>query len=468
MSGKARKTTRLLLTIMAGNVILGCCGGCSSGPTDSLPGKTSSGNTTDQVTFSWQNPSLYGKAVDGNRGLRDPFIVKDGDFWYMTGTMAPYWDSETEKPKGVPLYKSQDLQNWTFVGIMVARPETEDKWYQGRFWAPEIFQHNGIYYITVNCCSKNGDNHGFLVASANHIEGPYTVLTEEEPLLYGNDAHLFVDDDGKVYLYGSAILGAQIDLATLSFLSPWKSQVEPVKGSDRWNGEREGVSFEGPYVLKRNGAYYLFYSTWSRGYEVGVAYSQEPLSGWQLYDNPLYGGINRASCEQYGGIYEEGYYVAQDKYREVGHNSVFLGPDGGDWIVAHAFDYEEGGVKYVMDRLDFPEEGGVLVRDTENDQPVNGPTFGEREAVFSQPGKASPVKALDIWGMGYRDQHYDLPEKIDILFDNGWREAYPVTWSDQINTSSVGTKTVVGTVIYQGTEFPCTATVQVRRARPNT
>ena len=38
--------------------------------------------------FSWSNP-IANYTPDG-KGLRDPFILKEGQYWYMTGTMSPY------------------------------------------------------------------------------------------------------------------------------------------------------------------------------------------------------------------------------------------------------------------------------------------------------------------------------------------------------------------------------------------
>ena len=192
--------------------------------------------------------------------MRDPFILKDGDYWYLTGTMCE--NSETP-PGGVPLYKSKDLKTWTYIGLMAVRPDdSQNKWYQRRFWAPEIFQRNGKYYITVNCCKATPDwsDHGILICEADNIEGPYKILNDGKPLALGNDAHLFCDDDGKVYLYASDIWAAEIDLGTMMFLTSRKNIIKPVKGSAAWNGQREGVGFEGPYVVKRdNILYVLFY-----------------------------------------------------------------------------------------------------------------------------------------------------------------------------------------------------------------
>ena len=47
------------------------------------------------MTYSWTNPQIYNG--DGNIfPLRDPFILKEGDVWYMTGTLPPYGLSKEE------------------------------------------------------------------------------------------------------------------------------------------------------------------------------------------------------------------------------------------------------------------------------------------------------------------------------------------------------------------------------------
>ena len=330
--------------------------------------------------FTWSNP-ISNYTPDG-KGLRDPFILKEGKYWYMTGTMSPYGIVDGQHPEGVPLYRSSDLKKWVFVGIMVARPDdSENKWYQERYWAPELFALNGKYYITVNCCLNDGSKHGMLLAVADNIEGPYTVLTDEKPLAYGNDAHLFVDDDGKTYLFSSGICGAEIDLEKGELKTQLKTLFTPVKGSYDWNGERSGVGFEGPYVIKHGDTYYMFYSTWARGYEVGIARSKSPLEGWEIDPEPIYGGINENSCMNYGGIYETGVYKYQDKYREAGHNCVFTGPDGEKWIAAHAYDYTDGEVKLVIDRLVIDDDGVRVIDidpETGEEKEIKGPTWGKR------------------------------------------------------------------------------------------
>ena len=212
---------------------------------------------TEMKTFTWENPVKYNQN-ESVEHVRDPFILKVGDVWYMTGTLPPYGDrpNEADRSKGVPLYKSEDLREWTFIDYIVKRPaESEGKWYCDRFWAPEIFAYNGKYYVTVNCCRADTSNHGFLFAVSDKIEGPYTVMNESAPLVINNDAHLFRDDDGQVYLFGSGIWMAKIDLENLELLSSPQYIISPVPNSDAWNAERPRVAFEGPYVLKHEGKY---------------------------------------------------------------------------------------------------------------------------------------------------------------------------------------------------------------------
>ena len=428
--------------------------------------ETPTEETTDppvtEATYTWSNPIRYGRSTPA---LRDPFILKVGDLWYMTGTLPPYGlASEAERTKGVPLYKSADLDTWEFVDYIVETPaESENKWYSERFWAAELFAHNGKFYVTVNCCRVDGSNHGFLFAVADDIEGPYTIMNPDAPLALGNDAHLFADTDGQTYIFASNIMYAKIDLDSLTLLTGWQSAVSPVKGSTAWNGERPNVGLEGPYALTLGGKYYLFYSTWSRGYEVGLATATSVNGEWTMYPDPMYGGMNQGSCDYYGGIYEEGYYENQDKYRECGHNSVFEGPDGELWIAAHAFVEGSSTPMLIIDRLTLDEERGLVCLDTATGKVINGPTYGERSVTYDPTdNEAKPLHALDVWKYADQGTACVLPDEVDLLLENGFRRCIPVVWDGEADTSKEGEYTVSGTATYKGVEYPVTARISVR------
>ncbi|MDP4208842.1 MAG: family 43 glycosylhydrolase [Bacteroidota bacterium] len=39
---------------------------------------------------------------------------------------------------------------------------------------------------------------------------------------------------------------------------------------------------EGPFVVKRDGVYFMFFSIWTRGYKVGLLKFKSPLGPWEL------------------------------------------------------------------------------------------------------------------------------------------------------------------------------------------
>ena len=98
---------------------------------------------------------------------------------------------------------------------------------------------------------------------------------------------------------------------------------------------------EGPFVLKRDGIYFMFFSAWTRGYEIGVMRAPTPLGPWTLGERePIFGTRKRTYREkqmQEGGYASLKFEDTHDPYVEVGHNAVFEGPDGKDWLCCHYF-----------------------------------------------------------------------------------------------------------------------------------
>ncbi|MBE6676076.1 MAG: hypothetical protein E7594_04450 [Ruminococcaceae bacterium] len=421
--------------------------------------------TPDSESFTWANPLSY-QNNSGVDHVRDPFILKVDNAWYMTGTLPPYGMEETQadRTKGVPLYRSTDLLHWEFIDYIVKTPDqSENKWYSERFWAPELFAHNGKYYVTVNCCALDGSNHGFLFAVADSIEGPYTIMNPNAPLALGNDAHLFADDDGQIYLFASGIWMAKFDLENLHFLSSAKQIISPIPNSDKWNAERPGVGFEGPYVLKHEGRYYCFYSTWARGYEIGVAVADDINGPWTMYENPMYGAMSQERCDFYGSRYQDGYYLHQDKYRECGHNSIFQGPDGGLWIAAHVTGGGVvQGVQMTIDKVIFDEAYGLIAIDPATNAPILGPTHGEQTVKYDAEDSApQALKALDVWGYTSVGNTYALPSFVDVLMDNGFRTSAQAMWEGEVDTSVSGKAVINGTATLGSQTYPIRAFIEV-------
>ncbi|MCX6997022.1 MAG: family 43 glycosylhydrolase, partial [Kiritimatiellaeota bacterium] len=102
---------------------------------------------------------------------------------------------------------------------------------------------------------------------------------------------------------------------------------------NRVPGTWEQVGIEGSFVIKRAGVYYMFYSSWSRGYEVGYATAPHPTGPWTKYSgNPIYGAQDPKRCQANGLPYTG---KPDSPFLGAGHCTIFTGPDGRDWIAAH-------------------------------------------------------------------------------------------------------------------------------------
>lgn len=135
------------------------------------------------------------------------------------------------------------------------------------------------------------------VAVADQLMGPYEIVTKEKPLTKGNDLTFFQDTDKKVYAYwneSKKITGSEIDLESMTLK---KKHYLFTTSEGAW----DQVGIEGAYTIKNDKVFVLFYSSWSRGYEIGYAMSKSPLEPFTKYSgNPIYGAQNQASCERYG------------------------------------------------------------------------------------------------------------------------------------------------------------------------
>ena len=351
------------------------------------------GSCCEAATFTYQNPISSGIWPTG---LRDCQVLRDGDWWYLTGTSFPHWPrQEVESDpdtfnNGVVLYRSRDLLNWEFRKFIVSRPGP-DKWYYRRFWAPEIQKIGDKYYALFNCRNDDlgyvGQYTGFAVA--DHIEGPYTVVTGDAPFSTGNDLTFFQDDDGSVWAFWNrgrefGIGFARVDLQTGKMLTEPVSAIQPgevtfardetgtILKTPGYDGRPidkvqtyhswDSIGIEGAYVIKNNGTYYLFYSSWTRGYEIGYATAPAVTGPWTKADNnPFYGAMSRQACQR-NGIPFQG--DPNSFFNQVGHNEIFTGPDGRFWLSCHGIG-EDGVPMLVIDPLNFDAEGRVH---------ANGPT----------------------------------------------------------------------------------------------
>lgn len=119
----------------------------------SSPFNVSKAYPDDDKLINWtkyeNNPVIHEVPEDFSRtDMRDPYIWKEGDTWYLT---IGYGIEEDDVEKGaVLLYKSTDLTNWQYVHpLFVGNPEIDDS---GIFWEMPIFWkfQDDKYVLLVN------------------------------------------------------------------------------------------------------------------------------------------------------------------------------------------------------------------------------------------------------------------------------------------------------------------------------
>jgi beta-xylosidase len=247
--------------------------------------------------------------------IADPFVLKHDGTYYLYGT------HKTEA--GYHVWTSRDLVNWRTHDW--AYRESRESWGRRAFWAPEVFEHKGRFYLHGSAKARTGV-HRIILAESDSPLGPF----KDKLAPWFDDAdggvidsHVFQDTDGKLYLY--YVLDCTDDRCGEIRVRPLNDDLTIagdgrfcVKPSQEWEGKRWN---EAPFVIKRGKTYVLMYSAngyMDPWYSVGVATSESPLGPWKKSDqNP----ILKRDDVTYG----------------TGHHALIDSPDGSEtFIVYHA------------------------------------------------------------------------------------------------------------------------------------
>ncbi len=274
------------------------------------------------------------------RGGADPAVLFHEGTYYFYSTNG-----------GLNVFTSKDLVGWT----MGPRVLPED--FKG-IWAPEVYHHpeDGKFYMYYTKRYKIG------VAVADKPDGMFSDLGLL--LLDGIDAHLFRDDDARLYLYFTH---------TPSFTMtcvPMKSPTEtggPITTcfeiSQEWEKHQFPIN-EGPWMLKHDGLYYLLYSG-SDGqsiyYATGYATAPTPIGPFTKYEhNPVFQDLPTINGP--------------------GHGSVIADRTGQYWHLYHQKTGTEKGWSrdICLDPMGFDDKGvfrGTPTRGVERPGPIVDPSL---------------------------------------------------------------------------------------------
>ncbi|MDQ3249032.1 MAG: family 43 glycosylhydrolase, partial [Chloroflexota bacterium] len=298
----------------------------------------------------YQNP-LPVRTPDGQtvESCADPSVIEShvpGEIaWYMVCTTDPLNSADRDAQGNlifrlIPIFQSFDLVNWTYVGDAFAeRPAwvADD----AGLWAPELEYFNDQYYLYYTAPNTDlpGGGSAIGVATSPSPTGPWVdsgapvVEPHAASCCPGSrrwtfDPALISDDAGQRYIYYGSYFGG-ISVRTLSadgLHTDPASQVE-VTIANR---------YEGAYVVRHDGFYYLFASA--------TDCCRGPLTGYSVFAgrsaSPLGPFVDREGVSLLAGRVGGTPVISMNGNRWVGpgHNAVITDLAGQDWFYYHAID----------------------------------------------------------------------------------------------------------------------------------
>ncbi|HEY8964839.1 MAG TPA: family 43 glycosylhydrolase, partial [Candidatus Methylacidiphilales bacterium] len=275
--------------------------------------------------------SNFGQALIPDM-VADPSICDiDGTFYCYATTDG--WGKGLSSSGTPVVWTSKDFLNWSFEGSSF--PSDFDM----KYWAPSsIVPKGGKYYSFPTLDGKIG------VVTADSPLGPFLApdgshVTKEHHQNYPInpdtiDAEVFVDDDGQAYMVWQ--LRHMVKLKP-DLLSPDGPTVTvPTK--------RQGYT-EGPYLTKRNGIYYYFYTLGGdEAYHYAYMMSRtSPLGPWEAPEEDII-----ATTDHDAKVFGPGH-------------GCFFHPQGSDqWYFVY-LEYGRGGTtrQIYADKLNFNADGTI-------------------------------------------------------------------------------------------------------------
>ena len=303
------------------------------------------------TVFSFCVPSIaqqYSNPVI-NYSLPVPTVIKADDGYYYLYA--------TENIRNLPIHRSKDMVNWSFVGTAFTnetRPTFEPK---GNLWAPDINKIGDRYVMYYSMSVWGGEwTCGIGVATADKPEGPFT---DHGKLFRSNEIGIqncidpfYIEDGGKKYLFWGSfhgIYGAELSDDGLSLKEGTKPQ------------QVAGTAYEGTYIHKRGGYYYLFASI-GRCCE-GLKSTYTTVVGRSKH---LFGPYVDKKGESMLENHHEVLIDKNEAFVGPGHNSEIVTDDkGADWMFYHAVSVAnpEGRV-LMLDRVNWKKGWPVVEEDT--------------------------------------------------------------------------------------------------------
>lgn len=395
LPGPGRRRGRLILVVvplLAAAALLAAGGSTASlsaaaaAPTAAVIGRQASTFTEPVFQPTFADPSVFRDPVSGR--------------YFAYGT-TDQWSSAPSSLHILPILESSDLVHWTFVhdtfrpagSAAVANEPQQPAWTgTAPLWAPEVHRIDGRYvmYYTASNTAAGGSAIG--VATASSPTGPWQDSGGPivGPRPDGSGGYFWTFDPNEIqtpagqrYLYYGSFYGGTYVVP----LTP-----DGLKTAPGARPVQVGASgrFEGTFVMRHGGYYYMFASSGNccagpnTGYSVFVGRSASPLGPFtDRLGIPMTRGGGTLVLASNGNLWVG-----------PGGNSIVRDAAGGYWMAFHAISqqnpYLPNGANarpLLLEPVEWTSGGWPAVNGG------NGVTAGPQPAPPTAKGQPEPVPA---------------------------------------------------------------------------
>lgn len=317
--------------------------------------------------FLWLFLFQQGHAQSSDIRVHDPVVIKEGDTYhlYCTG-------------RGIGHFVSKDMENWERAApVFPEKPSWTDDVvsdFRNHIWAPDVFFHNGKYYLYYSVSSFGKNTSAIGVATNTTLDSTHKkykwvdhgIVVRSVPnrdLWNAIDPNIVMDDEGDAWMtFGSFWNGlklVKLDKTLLKIAEPaeWHTVARRERSFDLADKNPGDAALEAPFIFKKDGWYYLFLS-WDlccRGenstYKVVVGRSKS-------VEGPYFDREGKNLFHGGGSLVIQG----NKNWYGAGHCSVYTFEDE-DYMFLHAYDAtDEGRSKLKIKPIRWSSDGWPYVR----------------------------------------------------------------------------------------------------------
>ena len=272
----------------------------------------------------------------------DPFVVRDDDgVFYLYCTQTSVYTPMYAFRRG-PVFKSYDMHSWEYVSDVFADYVPNWGTSGAGVWAPTVIKVGGKWNFYYSLSTGGDENPGIGVATSPTPYGPWTHYgklfnSNEIGVTNSIDPYVFYDNDELYMVFGS--YGGLITLIELTDdglglkggLDYQKEHKVALAGYEIF----ENNNYEGSFILKKEGWYYLLLSTGAclsgaaSTYHVVVCRSQN-LKG------PYIDSQGRDMFKPNRG--DPVVVPSKSGAMGTGHCAVMTDDNGEFWLIYHGYD----------------------------------------------------------------------------------------------------------------------------------